>query len=127
MRPPVALMLSLLVVSFLHGQTFPAAITPELPVSVAMPGTAAGSQGTPQLAPSVECRCAAWLDGREGGTAVYGARIDAAGNVLDPMGVRLAYGYSLQSVAWNGEAFVIIAGTTFTLVSPDLKTITTKE
>src|SRR5262249_13548637 len=49
---------------------------------------------------------------------------DAAGNTLDPLGVRLADGYYLSAVAWNGESFLVLTGQTLVFVSPDLKTIT---
>ena len=109
------------------AQPFPVPITAERPVSAITRIPAAGSQSNPRIATNGDLALVAWVDTREGVPAIYGARLDAAGNVLDPFGVRLSNGSTLSAVAWSGESFVLLAGTSFTFVSPDLATITTRQ
>jgi hypothetical protein len=123
-RPALSLLLWLASLSVAHAQSFPVPVTPARPVSGGVLTRAAGFQTTPRLATNGEMTFVAWDDQREGGYAVYGTRLDAEGNVLDPAGVRIG-NYLVRAVAWNGESFVVVMENQIAFVSPDL-TITTR-
>src|SRR5205809_7305583 len=127
MKRLIAPSLSLFLIPLAFAQPFPVPITAERPVSAITRIPAAGSQSNPRIATNGDVALVAWVDTREGVPAIYGARLDAAGNVLDPFGVRLSNGSTLSAVAWSSESFVLLGGTSFTFVSPDLATITTRQ
>jgi len=91
MRFAAGFALSFLVLSSVHGQTFPAPITPERAVSaivrtgVGRYRSFAGTQSNPHVAINGDIALVTWVDSRDGSNAVYCARVDAAGNVLDPL------------------------------------------
>ena len=106
--------------------SFPAlAATPERLVSDVVWTGAAQSQTAPFVATNGEIGFTAWTDTRDGSSAAYASRIDAGGNVLDPLGVRIATG-AVNAVAWNGENFVVVLGPTLVFVAPDMTIKATK-
>src|SRR5262245_39896066 len=121
MRSLGGLALSFLILSSAHAQAFPLPLTPDRAVSDVVRGAAAGGQANPFVATNGDMALVVWADYRDQfNAAVYAARVDAAGNVLDPLGVRIRSGVSINTVAWNGEAFVIVMGSTFAFVAPDM-------
>lgn len=99
----------------------------EQPVSTPPHGRAIGTQRFAALGSSGDQALAVWTDTRSGSEELYGARIDADGNVLDRDGFLLdTTATELPSVAWNGRDYVVTAQTwsatpeTYTwLVGPD--------
>lgn len=78
-------------------------------------GDAVGGQGSSAIAYNGSIYFAVWADSRSGHTAeIYGTRITASGEVLDPLGINVS-GYpareddppSEPSVTWTGEAFFV--------------------
>jgi len=102
------------------------AATPERLVSDVVWTGAAQSQMAPFVATNGEIGFVAWVDQRDGAYATYAARIDAGGNVLDPLGVRIATNAAPNAVAWNGESFVVVLGQTLVFVAPDMTVTATK-
>jgi hypothetical protein len=76
-------------------------------------------QHAPKVATNGDIALAAWQDGRD--QAIFAARVDAAGRILDPAGVEILNGGPfLQAVIWNGESFIIVMGRTLAFVTPDM-------
>ncbi|MGH7724471.1 MAG: lamin tail domain-containing protein [Candidatus Eiseniibacteriota bacterium] len=51
-----------------------------------------------------------WTDGRSGNADIFGARVDADGNLLDPDGLEIASGDRAQgepAVAWSGSSWLV--------------------
>lgn len=120
MKTLAPLILSLFLVPLATAQPFPVPASMERAVSTGELAGAAGEQTNPRLASNGNISLLAWDDTRENASnIVYGTRLDADGNALDPLGVRLGAGH-LKGVMWNGEAFVVIIDTTFVFVRPDL-------
>src|SRR5947207_547708 len=102
----------LFLVLFLIAQTaaaanFPAAISPEQPVSAPVFTAPAGNQQTLAVASDGNIGFAVWLDARRGSNDLYGSRIDANGVSLDPTGILIANGATGGTVIWNGSEFVV--------------------
>src|SRR5215218_1394339 len=89
-----------------QSQSFPPPATAERAVSDVVRTLAAESQVKPRLATNGDIALVAWADRRNGNWAIYASRVDTAGNILDPLGVRITGGYELYAVVWNGESFV---------------------
>src|SRR5205085_6729371 len=104
--------------------SFPVPLTAERAVSDVVRTSAAAPQTSPQAATNGAITLVAWIDNRGGGYAIYAARIDSAGNVLDPLGVRvwtdIQGGEQLNAVVWNGESFVIFMRRYLIFVTPDM-------
>ncbi|HEY0155819.1 MAG TPA: hypothetical protein VGF28_00855 [Thermoanaerobaculia bacterium] len=100
----------LLLLPALAGQAAPflLPISPERPVSEAVPHVATGDQHTPVAASNGEISLVAWTDGRDRLTdRVFATRVDAAGNVLDPAGILLSSKGWVAGVVWNGTHFAV--------------------
>lgn len=71
-----------------------------------------GDQSAPAVVASGKNFFVAWMDGRQDRAQdIYGARIDRAGKVLDPKGIRIASAPEEQgypAVAWNGAHVIIV-------------------
>src|SRR3954470_4731406 len=115
------------------ASNFPAAISPEQPISEPVFAPAAGNQQTLAVASNGTIGFAVWFDQRGGHTDLYGSRIDANGVSLDPTGILIATGVTGGTIIWNGSEFVAVSqrgsDDTFTFVTPegaivDRKTIT---
>lgn len=100
----------------LHASVFPAVldpiIGPELGTDQPVSGPSAHDQQQPALACAGAICLAVWQDDRitRYNTDVFGARVSAAGIVLDPAGVAIATGASDQTrpaVASNGTDFFV--------------------
>jgi hypothetical protein len=120
MKVSIPLFLSLFLVPLALAQPFPVPASAERAVSTGELAGAAGDQTNPRIATNGSISLLAWDDTRENASnVVYGTRLDADGNALDPLGVRLGAG-RLKGVLWNGDAFVVVIDTTLVLVTPDL-------
>ena len=78
------------------------------PITVA---ARAGIQWYPAVAAGGGSFLVAWADESSGVSAVYGARVDAAGNVLDPAGIRIttsADAMRFPAVAWSDDHFLAL-------------------
>ncbi|MBM4377040.1 MAG: hypothetical protein FJ095_18310 [Deltaproteobacteria bacterium] len=72
------------------------------------PIRAPGDQKFPSVAVGKGDYFIAWEDAREGGNAIYGARISATGEVMDKGGLRLTAGPAAgPRVAYDGSQFVV--------------------
>ncbi|HKO58141.1 MAG TPA: hypothetical protein VJ276_19895 [Thermoanaerobaculia bacterium] len=116
-----SLLIALLLVAPLQAQTLD--IGRELPVADAKLQPAFGTQSAPATATDGNGFFAAWLDARNG-TTVRGARISAAGEVLDPAGILLSEKTAgAPEVLWTGSEYVVswLAGDALkmTRVRPD--------
>jgi hypothetical protein len=83
-------------------------VSPEYPSSDPVYGSGPGSLGA--LAFDGSNYLAVWQDSRSGSTDVYGARISAAGTVLDPGGIAISTAPSLQeslAVAFGDANFLV--------------------
>lgn len=112
----------------LSSSVFPAVldptISPEATTDAPIAGAAAGRQDSVELASNGTDYLAVWIDYRAGSfPAIYGARVDAAGNLLDPTGILIAtitsgnaIYYSLSvAVAGNASGYFV----TWTVDSDD--------
>lgn len=73
--------------------------------------TASGSQMTPAIAFGGTNYLIVWLDTRNGGYDIYGARINPTGTVLDPAGIPICTNISSQmapAVAFDGTNYVVL-------------------
>lgn len=82
---------------------------------------APSDQLSPKVATNGDMSLAAWYDAR--GQTVFASRVDAAGKVLDPLGVKICgHCWFLNEVLWNGESFeIVISAETLALVTPDMR------
>lgn len=100
---PIALLLTVFVASATNAQIAGerAVSTPIYGPATFVGGSAIASDGTQFLA--------VWIDGRDR-YAVYAARIDRDGTVLDPMGILIGFPDTTLpvGVAWNGDSYVVI-------------------
>lgn len=97
-------------VSGLHA-TMAAVVGPEHPVSDPVPGPAAFDQTGTSAAWSGTIFLIVWSDGRSGSADIYGTRLSASGEVLDPNGIAISSasgGQLSPSVAWDGENFCVV-------------------
>jgi hypothetical protein len=65
----------------------------------------------PKAAWSGQYTFVVWEDYRNGESDIYGARVDAAGNVVDTSGIPISRSVRSQVqpvVAWNGSAFLVV-------------------
>ena len=72
---------------------------------------ASSSQGAPAVAGDGTRFLVAWGDSRNGTADVYGARVDAGGNVLDPGGAPISLAPGAQqaaAIAFEGRWFVVV-------------------
>jgi hypothetical protein len=100
-----SLLIALLLAAPLQAQTLD--ISRELPVTDAHLQPAFGVQNAPATATDGNGFFAAWLDARNGLT-VRGARITAAGEVLDPAGILLSMKPgTAPEVLWTGSEYVV--------------------
>lgn len=85
-------------------------------VSDFVPGTPPGWRDGPTLATDGDGFLAVWRDAREGalwndgdgGASLFAARITAAGEALDPTGIRLSSeSGGPPQVVWNGERYLV--------------------
>jgi hypothetical protein len=76
-----------------------------------MIGAAPGLRGSPTIASDGDRFLAVWIDKRSAQTAVYGARFDDQGALLDPIGLRIAdVEFSPNErvgVVWTGESYYV--------------------
>lgn len=80
---------------------------PELPISTPTIGRAYADQDQGAIASNGDQALVVWKDARGG---IYGARLDADGNVLDPAGFLIdSFATWFPSVAWNGTDYVVVA------------------
>ena len=73
--------------------------------------TAAGGQWFPSVASDGSGHLVVWEDGRSGSSGVYGARVSASGEVLDPSGIAIAtasYHQSSPAVGWGGSHYLVV-------------------
>src|SRR3954471_12492332 len=101
-----SLLVTLLLVVPLQAQTLD--ISRELPATTdAHLQPAFGTQSAPAMATDGNGFFAAWLDARNG-TTVRGARVTAAGEVLDPVGIVLSTNaVSAPEVLWTGSEYAV--------------------
>ncbi len=89
-----------------------AQVVDERAVSDIIIGPAPGAKGQPSIASDGERFFAAWVDLRGPQPAVYGARFDENGVLLDPTGIRIAPvnfpANKRVSVVWTGEAYFVV-------------------
>lgn len=122
----------------IYAQPLLVPLAPDRPVADVVRGGAAGNQINPLVATNGDMSLVAWLDDRDVARAVYVARVDGAGNVLDPSGVRVsnvlpnqAVHLQVTAVVWNGQSFVVVIlngydlTSDFVFVTPDMR-VTTK-
>jgi hypothetical protein len=85
---------------------------PEVPVSVPTPAASAHvGFGGVAVASRGDLALAVWSESRAGQSDVYGMRIDAAGNVLDPYSIRITSSPADESqplVVWTGGGFAVV-------------------
>ena len=130
MRKLLALVLLPIAVSAVRAQSLPRPVTAERAVSDVVRLGAAGDQSIVGVATNGDIALVVWIDNRQsGGTyPLYAARVDAQGNVLDPLGVRIGssgYNLGVSAVVWNGESFVIPRRSDLLFVTADMA-VTTK-
>ena len=117
-------LLLIIVAAQAQSQTFPVPIGPEHAMTPAGPVTAAPSQQQyARAASNGEVALVVWTDTRKGRPMLYGTRVDAGGNVLDPFGVALGeipFAVTAYGVAWNGDNFVVVLGSTLIFVTPEM-------
>ena len=82
------------------------------PTGIAI-STAANYQGTPAVAWNGTDFLVVWQDTRSNPSSydIYGARVSAAGSVLDPAGIPISTAANNQiapAVAWNGTDFLVV-------------------
>jgi hypothetical protein len=105
------------------AQNFPVPLTPEIPLSDPVFTAAAGVQSHARVGTNGDIALIAWQDLRQSPPAIYASRLDANGNPLDPLGVRIGdsvAGGGPDAVIWNGEWFIVVAGQTLIFVAPDM-------
>ncbi len=75
---------------------------------------AAGDQAAPCIATDDTTAFVVWYDRRNGTTFdIYGARVDEAGNILDPAGILIAHGSSYDpypAVGFDGTSYLVVWG-----------------
>jgi hypothetical protein len=70
---------------------------------------AAGSQAQPLVASGNSTWIGAWIDSRGGGQELYGTTVTRDGEVVNLLGVNIAYpdhDVQFPAIAWNGSAYV---------------------
>jgi hypothetical protein len=80
----------------------------EHPVTEPVYGQAPGWRALPAATSDGENYLAAWYDSRTFPNAVYAARLDRRGNVLDRTGIRLREGFGEPRVVFAGQAYVVL-------------------
>lgn len=82
---------------------------PDIPLGSPVVNVASGTQFSPAVASDGEGYLAVWFDGRTGRSEIYATRIDKAGRVLDPMGIRISRPIysSSPAVGWDGSNYLI--------------------
>jgi hypothetical protein len=75
---------------------------------------AAGDQAAPCIATDDTTAFVVWYDRRNGTSFdIYGARVDEAGNILDPAGILIAHGSSYDpypAVGFDGTNYLVVWG-----------------
>ena len=100
MRKLLALVLLPIAVSAVRAQSLPRPVTAERAVSDVVRLGAAGDQSIVGVATNGDIALVVWIDNRQSGTyPLYAARVDAQGNVLDPLGVRISCGHRVEDLA----------------------------
>lgn len=78
----------------LAASTFPAVLDPiigaELDIDVGLNGPVGFQETQPAVARGASTWLTVWTDTRNGNSDIYGARVDDDGNVLDPLGIKIA-------------------------------------
>jgi MYXO-CTERM domain-containing protein len=99
----------------IDGSVYPAVldpmIGPELGMDEPILGMAALTQRNPAMAWDGGNHLVVWEDWRRGGFHIYGARVSAAGQVLDATGIAIsgaAGGQSDAAVAWDGGNYLVV-------------------
>ncbi|HET8539400.1 MAG TPA: Ig-like domain-containing protein [Anaeromyxobacter sp.] len=106
--------------SVLDGSVYPAVldpmISPELSMDAPIVGPAWGEQSFAAVASDGTGWLVVWQDSRPGAVNdIYGARVSAAGAVLDPTGIPIstaAQSESYPAVAWGGTQYLVAWGST---------------
>ena len=86
-------------------------VGPEQPISDLTYSGAAETQENVDVASSGDQYLVVWEDRRSGRPVIYGTRVSAAGEILDPGGMRITEGQSWKSrptVAWDGSNFLVV-------------------
>jgi hypothetical protein len=102
-------------VSILEGSLYPAVldpiISPELGIDAPVYGPPKGIQSSPAVAWDGTNHLVVWEDGRDTYSAIYGARLSAAGAVQDPGGIIIsasAFSAVNPAVAWDGTNHLVV-------------------
>src|SRR5687768_218298 len=95
------------------AQEFPATSPAEVPVSAVESIVAPFAQHSAAIASDGESYFVVWEDHRRGGawSDVYGSRVSAEGEVLDPLGIPIATTSGQESaptVAWTGSNYLVV-------------------
>ncbi|HET8775673.1 MAG TPA: hypothetical protein VFP80_17870 [Thermoanaerobaculia bacterium] len=86
----------------------PLTIRAEKPVSEAVYSVDGNGRSDAWIATNGNQYLAVWTDLREGGQpAVYAARIQADGTILDSLGIRVAHGAFAGPVIWTGSKYLV--------------------
>gem|GEM_PF-1753827 len=120
---------------FLANANYPVAIDPTLSAEFGIDQPvitrASDNQLRPQVASNGNGFLVVWIDYRSGLSDIYGARVDASGNLLDSSGLLICDAANYQDqpkVAWNGSHYLVVwadrrDGTTYKVyasrVAPD--------
>jgi hypothetical protein len=96
-------------------------VGPEQPTSYPIPSSAANAQSAPAVAWDGTNFLVVWADNRSSPIYdtccssptydIYGARVNSAGSVLDPVGIPISTATDSQhfpAVAWNGTNFLVV-------------------
>lgn len=80
----------------------------EVPLAPPVIGRAAGTQNSPRVATDGRDFFAVWVDGRSGGSSIFGTRVLADGTVLDPTGILIAASGGTPGLVWDGANYVVV-------------------
>ncbi|MBM7113169.1 TolB family protein [Archangium primigenium] len=86
-------------------------VSPEFGMDTPVTGIAWNSQDNPTVAHDGTNYFVVWRDGRHISNTLYGVRVNSAGTLLDPVGIRLSPtsdGMSSPTVAHDGTNFLVV-------------------
>jgi hypothetical protein len=101
--------------SVLASATYPALlapnVSPEFGLDTPVTDPGGGNQSEPSVASNGTDYLVVWADDRSGDVDVYGARVSAAGTVLDALGLPIAVALNSQqspAVAFDGTNYLVV-------------------